>query len=51
MLRLFQHHISLATLAELLADSLTSFLAVVLGTLTVVHLSGSEDMGMASALP
>ena len=50
MLRLFQHHISLATLAELLADSLTSFLAVVLGTLTLVHLSGSEDVGMASAL-
>src|SRR5574343_1171832 len=50
MLRLFQHHISLATLAELLADSLTSFLAVVLGTLTLVHLSGSEDVGMAPAL-
>ncbi|HET8694196.1 MAG TPA: TIGR03013 family XrtA/PEP-CTERM system glycosyltransferase [Aquabacterium sp.] len=50
MLRVFQHHISLATLAELLADSLTSFLAVVLGTLTLVHLSGSSDLGVGSAL-
>ncbi len=50
MLRVFQHHISLATLAELLADSLTSFLAVVLGTLTLVHLSGSTEFGFASAL-
>ncbi|HET8870911.1 MAG TPA: TIGR03013 family XrtA/PEP-CTERM system glycosyltransferase [Aquabacterium sp.] len=50
MLRVFQHHISLATLAELLADSLTSFLAVVLGTLTLVHLSGSNEVGVASAL-
>jgi len=49
MFRVFQHHISMATLAELLADSLTSFLAVVLGTLTLVHLSGS-DFGLASAL-
>ncbi|WP_290871858.1 TIGR03013 family XrtA/PEP-CTERM system glycosyltransferase [Aquabacterium sp.] len=44
MLRLFQHHISLATLAELLADCLTSFLAVVLGTLTIVHFYGDAAM-------
>lgn len=50
MLRVFQHHISLATLAELLADSLTSFLAVVLGTLTLVHLSGSNELGVGSAV-
>ena len=31
MFRVFQHHISMATLAELLADSLTSFLAILLG--------------------
>jgi sugar transferase (PEP-CTERM system associated) len=42
MLRVFQHHLSVATLAELLADSLTSFLAMVLGTLTLVWLHGNE---------
>jgi len=52
MFRVFQHHISVATLAELLADSLTSFLAIVLGTLTIVHLYGeaSLGMGLSSAL-
>lgn len=51
MLRVFQHHISLATLAELLADSLTSFLAVLLGALTIAHLSGTNDaaIGLSSA--
>ncbi|MGC4060619.1 MAG: hypothetical protein QM749_07125 [Aquabacterium sp.] len=38
MFRVFQHHISVATMAELLADSLTSFLAIVLGALTIAHL-------------
>ena len=46
MFRVFQHHISIATLAELLADSLTSFLAIVLGTLTIAHLYGDASMGM-----
>lgn len=48
MFRVFQHHISVATLAELLADSLTSFLAIVLGTLTIVHFYG--DAGMPPSL-
>jgi sugar transferase (PEP-CTERM system associated) len=46
MFRVFQHHISVATLAELLADSLTSFLAIVLGTLTIAHLYGDASLGM-----
>src|SRR6185437_15504365 len=46
MFRVFQHHISFATLAELLADSLTSFLAIVLGTLTIAHLYGDASLGM-----
>lgn len=52
MFRVFQHHISIATLAELLADSLTSFLAIVLGTLTIVHLYGDANLslGISSAL-
>lgn len=52
MFRVFQHHISVATLAELLADSLTSFLAIVLGTLTLAHLYGDQslDLGLANAL-
>lgn len=52
MFRVFQHHISVATLAELLADSLTSFLAIVLGTLTLAHLYGEQslDLGIANAL-
>ncbi len=52
MFRVFQHHISIATLAELLADSLTSFLAIVLGALTIAHLYGdaSLSMGLSSAL-
>jgi sugar transferase (PEP-CTERM system associated) len=44
MFRVFQHHISVATLAELLADSLTSFLAIVLGTLTIVHFYGDAGV-------
>ena len=43
MLRVFQHHISLATLAELIADSLTSFLAIMLGVLTLAHFYGDGD--------
>jgi sugar transferase (PEP-CTERM system associated) len=52
MFRVFQHHISFATLAELLADSLTSFLAIVLGTLTIAHLYGDAgaEMGVSNAL-
>jgi sugar transferase (PEP-CTERM system associated) len=52
MFRMFQHHISMATMAELLADSLTSFLAVVLGAMTIAHLYGDalNGMGVASAL-
>jgi sugar transferase (PEP-CTERM system associated) len=52
MLRVFQHHISLATLAELLADSLTSFLAIVLGALTIAHLYGDANtsVGLSAAL-
>ena len=51
MLRVFQHHISLATLAELIADSLTSFLALLLGALTLAHLYGDADgMGLSTAL-
>ena len=52
MFRVFQHHISIATLSELLADSLTSFLAVVLGVMTFVHLSGSSSdlVSMSTAL-
>ncbi len=52
MFRVFQHHISIATMAELLADSLTSFLAVLLSIMTVVHLYGGgvEPMSMSTAL-
>ena len=52
MFRVFQHHISIATLAELLADSLTSFLAIVLGSLTIAHLYGDANLsvGISSAL-
>lgn len=45
MFRVFQHHISAATLAELLADSLISLLAIVLGTLTLVHFYGESWTG------
>ncbi len=45
MFRVFQHHISIATLYELLADSLTSFLAIVLGVMTFLHMtSASPDL-------
>ncbi|MES2088797.1 MAG: TIGR03013 family XrtA/PEP-CTERM system glycosyltransferase [Pseudomonadota bacterium] len=52
MFRVFQHHISIATMAELLADSLTSFLAVLLSVMTVVHLygGGAELVSMSTAL-
>jgi sugar transferase (PEP-CTERM system associated) len=52
MFRVFQHHISIATLAELLADSLTSFLAIVLGALTIAHLYGDPNLtlGVSNAL-
>ena len=51
MLRVFQHHISLATLAELVADSLTSFLAIILGILTLAHFYGDGDaLGMSTVL-
>jgi len=51
MLRVFQHHISMATLAELVADSLTSFLAIMLGALTLAHFYGaSETMGVSAAV-
>jgi sugar transferase (PEP-CTERM system associated) len=42
----------MATLAELLADSLTSFLAIVLGALTFAHLYGEAALtiGLSSAL-
>lgn len=51
MLRVFQHHISLATLAELVADSLTSFLAILLGALTLAHFYGeAESVGMSTVL-
>jgi sugar transferase (PEP-CTERM system associated) len=52
MFRVFQHHISVATLAELLADSLTSFLAIVLGALTFAYFYGAANspVGMSSAL-
>jgi sugar transferase (PEP-CTERM system associated) len=52
MFRVFQHHISIATLAELLADSLTSFLAIVLGALTIAHLYGDPNLtlGLSNAL-
>ncbi|MEY4767208.1 MAG: hypothetical protein RI907_3881 [Pseudomonadota bacterium] len=46
MLRVFQHHISFATLAELLADSLTSFLAIILGALTIAHFYGDQSAGV-----
>jgi sugar transferase (PEP-CTERM system associated) len=52
MFRVFQHHISIATLAELLADSLTSFLAIVLGALTIAHFYGDPNVsfGMSNAM-
>ncbi|WP_286743693.1 TIGR03013 family XrtA/PEP-CTERM system glycosyltransferase [Aquabacterium sp. UBA2148] len=51
MLRVFQHHISLATLAELIADSLTSFLAIMLGVLTLAHFYGDGDaLGVSTVL-
>jgi sugar transferase (PEP-CTERM system associated) len=52
MFRVFQHHISIATLAELLADSLTGFLACVLGVMTITHLYGDDSvsMGLSTAL-
>ena len=51
MLRVFQHHISLATLAELVADSLTSFLAIILGILTLAHFYGDGDaLGVSTVL-
>ena len=46
MFRVFQHHISMATLAELLADSLTSFLAILLGVATFTHLRGGGAFAM-----
>jgi sugar transferase (PEP-CTERM system associated) len=53
MFRVFQHHISIATLAELLADSVTSFLAIIFGALTIVHFYGDPNVsfGMSHALP
>jgi sugar transferase (PEP-CTERM system associated) len=53
MFRVFQHHISIATLAELLADSLTAFLAIVLGALTIAHFYGDPNFsfGLTHALP
>ncbi|MFN4264341.1 MAG: TIGR03013 family XrtA/PEP-CTERM system glycosyltransferase [Aquabacterium sp.] len=50
MFQVFQHHISMATLAELIADSLTSFFAVVLGTLTLMHFTGATELGVGTAL-
>jgi sugar transferase (PEP-CTERM system associated) len=51
MLRVLQHHISLATLAEMIADSFTSFLAVMLGMLTLAELHGSQDaIGVSNVL-
>ncbi|RZI86283.1 MAG: TIGR03013 family PEP-CTERM/XrtA system glycosyltransferase [Rubrivivax sp.] len=52
MFRVFQHHISIATLYELFADSLTSFLAIVLGTMTFLHMSGTSPdvVSMSTAL-
>lgn len=50
MFQVFQHHISMATLAELIADSLTSFFAVVLGTLTLMHFAGATELGVGTAL-
>jgi sugar transferase (PEP-CTERM system associated) len=52
MFRVFQHHMSISTLAELLADSLTSFLAMVLGALTIAQLYGEATLtiGLNSAL-
>ncbi len=52
MFRVFQHHISVATLAELLADSLTSFLAMVLGAVTIAHFYGAPNasFGLSEAL-
>jgi len=46
MFRLFQHHVSMATLAELLADSLTSFLAILLGIATFSHLRGGAGFAL-----
>jgi sugar transferase (PEP-CTERM system associated) len=52
MFRVFQHHISFATLAELIADSLTSFLAMVLGAVTIAHFYGAPgaSFGFSEAL-
>lgn len=50
MFQVFQHHISMATLAEMIADSLTSFFAVVLGTLTLMHFTGAAELGVGTAL-
>ena len=52
MLRVFQHHISMTTLAELIADSLTSFLAIILGafTLEVFLGHGGSQLGLSNAL-
>lgn len=52
MFRVFQHHISIATLSELLADSLTSFLAIVLGVMTFLHMTGTSPdlVSMSTAL-
>ncbi len=52
MFRVFQHHISVATVAEMVADSLTSFLAIVLGAWTIAWLSGgnAEAFGVSQAV-
>jgi sugar transferase (PEP-CTERM system associated) len=51
MFRVFQHHVSMVTLAELIADSLTSFLAILLGTLTLAHFSNSPaNYGISTAV-
>jgi len=48
MFRVFQHHISVATLAELLADSLTSFLAILLGIATFAYLDAGTGVHMGT---
>ncbi|MDE2400748.1 MAG: TIGR03013 family PEP-CTERM/XrtA system glycosyltransferase [Burkholderiales bacterium] len=52
MFRVFQHHISMATMAELLADSVTSFLAILMTVATMIFFYGSatDPMHMSDAV-